>query len=299
MESDPFEGVQRVDVNGASLAYREQGEGESVVFVHGGASDLRTWDHNLPEIGRSYRAIAYSRRYARPNQDIDPEAADPWECHIDDLAAFLHKVDAAPAHLIGSSQGAFISLLTAIRYPDVVRSLVLEEPPVVPLFTSFPPRASELLRLFVTRPRTGIAILRFILGAVAPTTKAFERGDDQEALNRFLVGVLGKQDFDRITPLQWERLRANISTLRAGMLRPGFPAIEDEEVRGLRVPTLLLTGKRSPAVLLRLTDRLEELLTHVERLEIRDASHVMHEDDPPAVNRAILDFLGRHQAPAP
>ena len=83
------------------------------------------------------------------------------------------------------------------------------------------------------------------------------------------------------------------------MLRPEFPAIEDEEVRGLRVPTLLLTGKRSPAFLLRLTDRLEELLTHVERLEIRDASHAMHEDDPPAVNRAILDFLGRHRASAP
>jgi pimeloyl-ACP methyl ester carboxylesterase len=298
VEDNPFEDVERVEINEATLAYREVGEGEPVVFVHGGLSDLRTWDHNVPEIGRSYRAIAYSRRYARPNDDIDPDAADPWERHVDDLAAFLQKIDAAPAHVIGNSQGAFISLLAAIRTPEVVRTLVLEEPPVIPLFTSFPPRISELIRLFVTRPRTGIAILHFILGAIAPTTKAFERGDGEVALNRFLVGVLGKRDFDQITPVQWERLRANISTLRAGMLHPAFPAIEDDEVRGLAAPTLLLTGERSPAVLLRLTDRLEELLPDVERLEIRDASHVMHEDNPPVLNQAILGFLGRHSAPA-
>ena len=39
-----FEGVRTGAVDGAALAYREHGEGEPVVFVHGSASDLRTWD---------------------------------------------------------------------------------------------------------------------------------------------------------------------------------------------------------------------------------------------------------------
>ena len=76
-------------VNRATLAYREQGEGEPIVFVHGGLSDLRAWEQQLPALGRSFRAIAYSRRFARPNQDIDPEADDPMLPHVDDLAAFL------------------------------------------------------------------------------------------------------------------------------------------------------------------------------------------------------------------
>jgi pimeloyl-ACP methyl ester carboxylesterase len=58
-------GERNASVDGAALAYREQGEGEPVVFVHGSSSDLRTWERQLPAIGASYRAIAYSRRHAR------------------------------------------------------------------------------------------------------------------------------------------------------------------------------------------------------------------------------------------
>ncbi len=49
------------------------------------------------------------------------------------------------------------------------------------------------------------------------------------------------------------------------------------------------------AFLLRLTDRLEELLPIVGRVEIPDASHAMHEENASAVNEAIVGFLGRHR----
>ena len=38
-----LEAAKTADVNGSALAYLEQGQGEPVVFVHGSASDLRTW----------------------------------------------------------------------------------------------------------------------------------------------------------------------------------------------------------------------------------------------------------------
>lgn len=298
MSPTGFENVRTAKVDGATLAYCEQGEGEPVLFVHGGVSDLRIWTNQMPVVGRSYRAIAYSRRFARPNEDIDPEAPDSWDQHVDDLAVFLREIGAAPAHLVGSSQGAFISLLAAIRHPEVVRSLVLEEPPVIPLLVSFPPRAMELLRLLATRPRSAIAIIQFVLGTVTPATRAFERGEDEKGLEIFLRGVLGAETFGQLSEENAQRSRENISTLRAGMLRDiGFPDIDDENVRGVRVPVLLVTGDRSPAVLLRLTDRLEELLPNVDRVEIPNASHIMHEENPAAVNDAILDFLARHPAP--
>jgi pimeloyl-ACP methyl ester carboxylesterase len=69
--------------------------------------------------------------------------------------------------------------------------------------------------------------------------------------------------------------------------------LNDADVRGVRVPVLLVTGERTPAVLIHLTDRLEELLLEVERMETLNASHIMHEENPPAVNEAILGFLAR------
>jgi pimeloyl-ACP methyl ester carboxylesterase len=292
--SGSFEGVRTAAVDGIALAYREQGEGDAVVFVHGSASDLRTWEQQLPAIVTRYRAIAYSRRYARPNEDIEPGADDQMLPHVDDLAALLRLIGAAPAHLVGHSWGAFICLLAAIRHPEMVRSLVLQEPPVLSLFVSTPPPLRELLPLLVRRPRTALAILEFGAGTIAPAQRAFMRGDDEQALQAFARGVLGRETFERLPEERKQQARENLGTLRAQLLGAGFPPLDEEDVRGLRVPTLLMTGERSPAFLLRLTEHLQQLLPNAERVDIAGASHAMQEENPGAVNEAILGFLARH-----
>jgi pimeloyl-ACP methyl ester carboxylesterase len=296
MTSTAFGATKTATVNGTTLAYREQGEGQPVVFVHGGLSDLRTWEQQLPAVGRSYRAITYSRRFARPNEDTDPGADELMLPHAEDLAAFLREIDVAPAHLVGNSGGALISLLTALRHPDLVRTLVLEEAPVVSLFVkSVPPRPVELLRLFVTRPRTAFGLLKFGAGTIARVQKAFQRGEDAKAMRIFCHGVLGKAPFERFPEARLEQMRDNLSELRAFVLGAGFPILGDDDVRGIRAPVLLVTGELSPPFAFRMTDRLEELLPTVERVEIPDASHLMHEENAPAVNEAIVGFLGRHR----
>jgi pimeloyl-ACP methyl ester carboxylesterase len=296
MRGGEVSAVESVAVDGTTLTYRERGGGEPVVFVHGSASDLRSWDQQLPAIGTSYRAIAYSRRYARPNEDIEPGADDQMLPHVDDLVSLLGSIHATPAHLVGHSWGAFICLLTAIRHPQLVRSLVLQEPPVLSLFVSTPPRPKELLPLFIRRPRTAVSILKFGAGTVAPAQRAFRRGDDDTAMRRFAYGVLGKDTYERLSEERRQQARENLNALRAQLLGAGFPPLSDDDLRRVRIPTLLMTGERSPAFLLRLTDRLQELLPDVERIEIAGASHAMQEENAGAVNEAIRRFLA-HQAP--
>lgn len=289
-----------VEVRGTTLAYREVGRGEPVVLVHGGASDLRTWEQQLPAVGASRRAIAYSRRYARPNPPIDPDADDPMIPHVDDLVALLRATDAAPAHLVGHSWGGFVCLLTAIRHPELVRTLVLEEPPVLTLFVSQPaPRPTELLGLLLRRPRTALAIVRFGAGTIAPARKAFRRGDDEAALEVYGRGVLGAAAFARLSPQRRQQVRDNLATDRAQLLGAGFPPLADADVRAVRAPVLLLTGEHSPALFCRLTDRLEELLPDARRVEIAAAAHLLHEQNPFAYNAAVLDFLAGPVAPPP
>jgi pimeloyl-ACP methyl ester carboxylesterase len=289
-----FEGVRTVDVNAAKLAYREHGEGEPVVFVHGSSDDLRSWDHQLPAIGASHRAITYSRRYARPNEAIEPDADNQTLPHVDDLVTFLQVIDATPAHLVGHSWGALICLLAAIRRPRVVRSLVLQEPPVLSLFISTRPRPLDLLGLFVRRPRTARVILSFAVKTALPAEKAFRRGDDEAAMQAYAVGLLGKDTWERLPNEPKQRARENVNSLRAQVLGAGFPPLSDDGVRRVAAPTLLMTGQRSPAYLPRLTDRLQQLLPNAERVEILAASHLMSEENPGAVNEAILEFLARH-----
>lgn len=292
-----LEDAPRAEVNGAALAYREVGRGEPVVLVHGSASDMRAWHHQLPALGAAYRTVAYSRRYALPNDPIPDGADDAMLPHVDDLVAFIEAVGAKPAHLVGHSWGGFIALLAAIRHPEAVRRLVLLEPPVLSLFVSTPPRPMELVRMLVRRPRTAAAIIKFGAAAADPATKAYRRGDDEAGFEIFARGVLGSDAFERLSPERLSQAWDNRAVNKAQLLGAGFPPLRDDEVRSMTAPTLLLVAEHSPAFLHRLTDHLEALLPNVQRTMVPDASHIMQEDNPQAVNDAVLGFLGDATAP--
>jgi pimeloyl-ACP methyl ester carboxylesterase len=294
--SGGFAEAKTARVRDTTLAYVERGDGDPLVLVHGDLSDLRTWAPQLEHFGRSHRAVAYSRRYARPNQDIAPGELDELPTHADDLAALLEAIGAAPAHLVGNSSGAFACLLLAIARPDLVRTLVLCEPPVLTLFVSGRPRPSEMLRVFARSPRTAATIAKFGATVVAPAERDFRRGEDERGMLRFANGVLGRERFARMPEERRRQAAENRSGLRASLLGPGFPPLADADVRAIDRPVLLMGGAESPVLFARLLDRLEELLPRVERTVVPGASHAMHEENAAFVNDTIDAFLARHAA---
>lgn len=288
--------IQKIEVNGASLAYLDRGDGESVVFVHGTSQDARTWNQQIDAVSTRYRTIAYSRRYARPNEDIPPGQDDPMEPHVDDLLQMLRKLEAAPAHLVGSSWGGFIGLLAALREPSLFRSLVLCEPPVFPLFISNEPGPGEIARLLLRGPMDAVRIIRFAVGVLQPTVKAYRAGKLEEGRNIFGSALLGSQGLGHLPDERKRMLDENQSVEVAQLLGAGFPPLEEADVRTIRTRTLLVGGDRSPAVFHgTLLDKLASILPNAERVEIPEASHLMHEENPEAFNRALLSFLGGEQ----
>ena len=82
-------GLKTAEIDGARLAYLEHGSGEPAVLVQGSLSDLTIRELQLAPAGERYRAIAYSRRYARPSENLPSEAKDMMQPHVEDLPAFL------------------------------------------------------------------------------------------------------------------------------------------------------------------------------------------------------------------
>lgn len=284
--------LQRVRVNGAPLAYREIGMGEPVVFVHGGISDLTIWDAQLPVVGRRYRAMAYSRRYAWPNEDLAAGQRDTMEPHVDDLLAFLRATDALPAHLVGNSWGAFICLMAAISEPGAVRSLVLGEPPLVPLIMGNPPSPLNALKALPRHPLVTMAVLAFGARTLAPVTASVKAGDVEGSRVRFARGVIGEAEYDQLPDGVRAHMRANASTLVGQFLADGgFESITESQIRFIRHPVLVVTGSGAPAALRRLAGLLASLLPNARRLDVPAATHVMHLQNPAAFNAGLIRFL--------
>jgi pimeloyl-ACP methyl ester carboxylesterase len=290
--------MSTLEINGAFLEALDEGDGEPLVLVHGSASDHRTWRAQRSAFADRFRVLTYSRRYHWPNEPI-PEGVDySMPEQVQDLVAVLEAVAAAPAHLVGHSYGAFLSLLAAIARPDLVRSLVLAEPPVLTLYVSNRPRHVEIVRLLLARPRTAVAILRFGVKGVAPATRAMRRGDTERGIRIFAEAVFGPGGYDRLSSCHASQVRDNATNIQAELLGPGFAPLDAEDVRHVDKPTLLVTGECTIPLFRYLTAGLGELLPDSEHAVIPAARHLMHEDDPDAYNATVLHFLAAAPAAA-
>jgi pimeloyl-ACP methyl ester carboxylesterase len=181
LKDDPL-AIRRVVVSGGiELHYVERGTGVPVVFVHGSLSDGGYWNDQLgPFAASGYHAIAYSRRYNPPNTNIAHPGYSA-ATDADDLAGLIEKLQLGKVHVIGHSYGAFTALFLAVKHPELVRTLVLAEPPAVSLLTYLPADQSAVGRATLADIQERM---------VKPMKTAFQKGDRAAGLGAFMDFVL-------------------------------------------------------------------------------------------------------------
>ena len=118
-------------LNGYRMFYDVQGEGEAVVFIHGGfpsidmhlrAPSIGAWTWEM-DFAAAFRFIEYDRRGCW--RSARTETGYDLENQARDLAVLLDHLEADEAHVIGSSAGGPIAILFATMYPERTRTLVL------------------------------------------------------------------------------------------------------------------------------------------------------------------------------
>jgi non-heme chloroperoxidase len=115
--------LKNIEIDGRQLHYVEQGDGQPVIFIHGGINDYRSWQFQIEPFSHKYRVISYSRRFAYPNKKVGNTATESTiEENASDLAELIKKLELSSAlpHLVGHSYGAFTALYCAYRHPDLV-----------------------------------------------------------------------------------------------------------------------------------------------------------------------------------
>jgi 3-oxoadipate enol-lactonase len=106
-----------------SIAYEEAGDGLPLLLVHAGIVDRHMWDPVWEGLTARYRVIRPDLRgFGETPVSLEPYAN--WR----DLADLLRSLDAAPAHVIGISNGGAASLDLALAEPGLVDRLVLVAP---------------------------------------------------------------------------------------------------------------------------------------------------------------------------
>ena len=111
------------DVNGIRLYYEIHGTGYPLILLHGGLGAIEMFGPNLPELAKGRQVIAVDLQGHGRTADIDrPLSA---ELMAGDIAALIKHLKLDRPDVMGYSLGGGVATFTAIRYPELVRKLVV------------------------------------------------------------------------------------------------------------------------------------------------------------------------------
>jgi pimeloyl-ACP methyl ester carboxylesterase len=106
------------DVNGIKVWHAVFGDGEPVIFLHGGLANADYWGLQVPVIARDRKVIVMdSRGHGRSSRDGQPFG---YDLMADDVVGLLDALGLRQAAVVGWSDGGIIGLDLAIRHPDRV-----------------------------------------------------------------------------------------------------------------------------------------------------------------------------------
>jgi len=121
--------VPHFSSDGVDIAYRDLGEGEPILLIHGFASNTAVnwvstgWIETLTRDGR--RVVAMDVRGHGDSAKLTDPAAYRPDLMAADAANLLDHLAIARADVMGYSMGGRIAAVLAIDHPDKVRSLVI------------------------------------------------------------------------------------------------------------------------------------------------------------------------------
>lgn len=103
--------------------YREKGNGEPFVLLHGNGEDSSYFKHQIEHFCDRYRVIAPDTRgHGKSLRGTSPFTIRQFSC---DLYDFMKNHQIPKAVILGFSDGANIAMRFAMKHPDMVTALIL------------------------------------------------------------------------------------------------------------------------------------------------------------------------------
>jgi pimeloyl-ACP methyl ester carboxylesterase len=252
--------VPLLEVNGVRLMVEESGSGDPLILVHGSWSDRHAWVLIQDELARRFRMVSYDRRGHTDSEDgAEPGTRRDDE---DDLAGVIETLGLAPANVVGNSFGGSIALGLAARRPELFRTLLVHEPPLMSLVADDP-------------------MVAHAAAAIGSVVERIDRGDAEAAARDFVENVaLGPGAWDAMLPeVRSSRVR-NAGTFAGESHDPAWADIDLEGLRSIGFPVLLTQGDQSPPFFGKIIARLAKAMDGAEMKTLPGAGHAPHMTHP-------------------
>jgi 3-oxoadipate enol-lactonase len=268
--------MPQVDVDGLTINYDVQGEGEPLLLIPYTSADHACWAFQLPAYTEHFSCIAID--LPGTGESDKPPGSYSTEGHADQVAAFLDATGIEQAHVAGMSFGAAVGIHLAARHPGRVRSLSLHSS--WHASDDYLKTVVEQWRaLATTLPTVADVVIMAIFPWCFTPDMYVERPEFVETLVNFVRG----------RPAQ--PVDAFLAQTDAVIAHDASPALGE-----IDTPTLITFGARDLVCSTRFAEPLESGIAGSELVVFDHLSHAGLHEDPETFNRATLDFLLRQRS---
>src|SRR5215469_358759 len=251
------------------IHYLEAGRGAPVILLHGSGGEGARWMPTMQGLAPDFRVIA-------PDQ-IGWGASDkPLTIYhggvfAEFLARFMREIGVPKAALVGQSMGAGVALQMAVKYPQMVERMVLVNgggfvSPGDPARAAPDWHARQIANA----------------GTLAESREYLEKMYYNHSLiSDELV------EHNLILRLRSAYTAESVQTASAR----GLGQLTEEEVRGIKLPTLLVWGANDRLSPPANADKLNAAIAGSRKLLIDKAGHYPFIEHPDQFNAAVREFL--------
>lgn len=270
-----------VVVDGIRVHYKQEGQGAPVfLLLHGFGASTYSWHKVFAPLARTGTVIAFDRpAFGLTERPLEWAGASPYSTAsaVSLTVGLMDALGVERAILVGHSAGGTVALATALRHPERVQALVLEDAAVYAGGGVRGGFGRFLLQTPQAR-RIGPLLVRLI-----------QRWGDEGLRLAWHDPTLFTEE-DRAgyrKPLQvenWDRALWEF-TLAA------VPLGLDSQLAAVHVPTLVLTGDDDRIVPPEQSVRLAGEIPGARLVIVPACGHIPHEEQPEAFLQAVTSFL--------
>ena len=281
-----------MDVQGIRTRFFDEGEGEPIVYLHGGsigdpigASNAEDWSMNFGDTPSGYNAIAVDRLGQGYTDNPLVDSDYTMRASVAHIAAFLKLLGKGAYHLVGHSRGGYVACQLTLQHPDLVRSCFM-----IDSATSAPGMERNPF-VFAINPhgRANRAAVEFCYRGYAYSTEHMTQDwiDNKVeiiSLEKTKISIAKMFDEGLMHSVFWPNLRSDREALHVKL-----------EHEGLLRPTMLFWAAEDPTAPLENGHAFFRLLAHrqpkTQMHIVNLAGHFSHREQPTVFKRVLAEFL--------
>jgi pimeloyl-ACP methyl ester carboxylesterase len=156
-----------VKVNDINMYYEVHGDGEPLLIIWGMGGEISTFVDYMDSLDKDYKLIFFDNRGT--GRTDKPDEQYSFEMMAEDTIGLMDEIGVKSAHVLGISMGSRIALVMVAKYPERVKSLILNV--AAARSTCDDPQAARSYeRLHAVMTQSGFLE---VMGGYPPTVESF------------------------------------------------------------------------------------------------------------------------------